>query len=117
MKKQKGLEIRHEELDGIHILHISGHFDSLSSEDAQKIIFEALDKGEKIVFDLDELLYISSAGLRVLLLAAKKGRRRNARMVFCSPGEGIKKIFEISNFHTFLDIVEDLDCALRKLTS
>ena len=117
MKKQKGLEIRHEELDGIQILDISGHFDSLSSENAQKIILEALEKGEKIVFNLDELLYISSAGLRVILLAAKKGRRRNVTMVFCSPSEDIKKIFEISNFHTFLDIVEDFDSALRKLKS
>ena len=117
MKTEKGFEIRHEKSDDVHIMHVYGHFDSISSESAQKIILEALEKADKIVFNLGGLLYISSAGLRVILYAAKKGKRRNVRMVFCSPEENIRKIFEISNFHTILDIVDDMDSALGKLKS
>jgi len=92
MKTEKGFEIRHEKSDDVHIMHVYGHFDSISSESAQKIILEALEKADKIVFNLGGLLYISSAGLRVILYAAKKGKRRNVRMVFCSPEENIRKI-------------------------
>jgi anti-anti-sigma factor len=117
MKTQKHFEIKHQKDDDIQILHISGHFDGVSSGTAEQTILETIEKADKIVFKLDELIYISSAGLRIILVAAKKGRNKKARIVFCSLGENVRKIFEISNFHTILDIVENLDCALKKLKS
>lgn len=115
MKTQKRFEIRHQEDGDIHILHISGNFDGVSSDMAEQTILETLEKADKIIFKLDELIYISSAGLRIILVAAKKGRNKKARMVFCSLGDNVRKIFEISNFHTILDIAEDLEGALKKL--
>ena len=117
MKTQKRFEITHQKDEDIQIMNIAGHLDGVSSEMAEQVILQTIENADKIIFKLDDLIYISSAGLRIILVAAKKARNKKARIVFCSLGENVRKIFEISNFHTILDIVDNLDCALKKLKS
>ncbi|MCP4181609.1 MAG: STAS domain-containing protein [bacterium] len=99
------MEITQESKNGIHCLKIEGRLDAASAADAEKTISEVITSGaDKIVINLEELRYISSAGLRTLLVAAKEIKSKNGKIVICSMIESVKKIFDISGFTSIFDI-------------
>ena len=59
----------------------------------------ALDAGRGVLFDLSALEYVSSAGLRCFMLAAKQVSARNGRMALAAPRPVVAEIFEISRFN------------------
>lgn len=115
MSKQPQLDITHQEDDGLHILHLSGRLDTLTSPHAEGRILEVIEKGDTFILNLEDLVYISSAGLRLILVFMKKTKKKNARMIFCAPGENILKVFEVSNFLEFLEITASIEEAVLKL--
>jgi anti-anti-sigma factor len=62
------------------------------------------------------LEYLSSAGLRVLLSAAKEMRRRDGKIVLCDLNEFVKEIFEVSGFQTLIPITESVESGLEVLS-
>ena len=85
------------------IIEISGKLDAPGSEIAQEAIISAVSEGGKLIIDLADCDYVSSAGLRVLLIAAKQSARVNCRMVVT----GIKpEIWEIIAMTGFEDVLE-----------
>lgn len=80
---------------------------------------EALDGivaegGTSIILNLEGLLYISSAGLRVLLKTAKK-LHGSGSFALCSLNDNVEEIIEMSGFSHFMDIFTDRREAADKL--
>ena len=65
--------------DICHIVYPKGHFDAAASSNAEKTIIEIADKASSLIFNLNELQYVSSAGLRVFPPAAVRIAGSNAR--------------------------------------
>ena len=65
-----------------------------------------------VVMDLEGLSYISSAGLRVILLIAKTLRKRNADLILCSLSDPIREVFEISGFDKIIPVHASREQAL-----
>lgn len=112
------MEINKEKRNGITCLKIEGRLDASNSSAIEKDIHNTIEKeGAKIVVDLAKLEYISSAGLRVLLVIAKEIKAKNGKVVLCSMTEGVRKVFEISGFTSIFDIQDNVDAALKKFGS
>ncbi|MFA6715873.1 MAG: STAS domain-containing protein [Victivallales bacterium] len=93
------------EKDGIMELSISGRLDAVSAVEADKDFNKVIDAGhENLLFNLDNLDYISSAGLRVLLVAAKRIQQNGGKVVICSLSNNVKEVFEISGFSSIFNI-------------
>ena len=99
----------------IVIISITGRFDY---DNAPLVISEVnldshLDKGyENYIFDFTKLDYISSSGLRAILLWSKKIRRvYNKRLVVVITEEAVEEIIELSGFNALLHIVHNMDDA------
>ncbi len=74
------MEIKQETLNGIEIFSVKGRLDSTTSTTFENLISTNLSQGKKqILFDLEELDYISSAGLRVILKTMKDLQRADGR--------------------------------------
>ena len=69
-----------------------------------------------LVLDFGSVDYISSVGLRVLMIAAKRMRACNARLAVASPRPVVAEIFAISRFDAVLDIHASVEHALRALS-
>ena len=109
------MEIIETKQNGFLIFKLKGRLDSKTSPDFEKRIFEAIESGSNsIIVDFEDLDYISSAGLRVVLKATKNLKRSEGRFVLCSMKDYVKEVFEISGFDTFLPIVPTLDEALHQ---
>jgi len=101
------MEIIPKEENGVIRIIVKGRLDAESAPKAERIIKGVLEKGKtRLLFDLCELEYLSSAGLRVILHAAKKAFGKGGKIVLCCLNEIVKEIFESSQF-PIADSVED----------
>lgn len=83
---------------------LDGKLDTLTFPDLEKKVNESVDHAEKMIFDLDKLEYISSAGRRVLLGAAQ-AMEDKGRMVVCNLSRSVGDVFELTRFN-LLFIIE-----------
>jgi len=88
----------------IHIVAIAGSLDSTTAPEAQKSLDAVLAGANKVVLDFSELDYISSAGLRVLLGAAKKLRASGETLRMFGLNQSVREVFEISGFSAILSV-------------
>ncbi len=106
------MQINRKEQEGIVTLSVSGRLDAVSSVDAEKEFNEVLDAGhDMLLIDLSGLDYISSAGLRVLLVVAKRIQQKGGRVTLAGMVAGVKEVFEISGFSSIFKIFDSLDDA------
>lgn len=90
-----------------------GRLDSNSAPALEKVLLERIDAGQsKLTIDFGSVDYISSAGLRVLLMAAKRTGAAKGRFSMHSLSPEIREVFEISGFLTILKVYPDLNAAL-----
>ena len=62
------------------------------------------NKDREVVLDLHRLCYISSAGLRVILLTAKALKRQEAKFAVCCLSDSVKEVFQISGFDKIIPV-------------
>lgn len=97
------MEINKKVEDNKLLISLIGRLDSNTSVDLEKDLQADLDNIQEITFDFKNLEYISSAGLRVLLMCQKKIASKG-KMEVINVNETIKEIFEITGFNNILDV-------------
>jgi len=111
------MEITQKEENGIVFISIKGRLDADSAPEAEKVVKKALEgQTNHVLFNLGALEYLSSAGLRVLLSAAKEMRRRDGKIVLCSLNEFVKEIFEVSGFQSLIPIADSVEAGIKVLS-
>ncbi len=89
----------------VKVLAFEGRLDTQTSPDAQQQLTRLIEEGEtKILVNLEKVDYISSAGLRVLLVIAKQLKTTDGELRICSLNEVVKEVFDISGFDMILPI-------------
>ncbi len=87
------------------IAKAEGRVDGANAREFQNALETAVGPDDKaVILDLGSLHYISSAGLRVILLVAKTLQSRNAKLGVCSLSGSIKEVFEISGFDKIIPV-------------
>ncbi|MFN4119929.1 STAS domain-containing protein [Acidovorax sp.] len=110
------MNLEQEHRGDILILRPCGRLDSSSSPELERVVTEQLDAGtQRLVFDLSQLDYISSAGLRVVLLAGKKMRASKGRLVLVGLQTMVREVFDMSGFLSLFAITGTLDEGLAKV--
>jgi len=98
------------------IFSLCGRLDSNSAPQFEKQVQDFLaSPGTHLVFDFDNLDYISSAGLRVILNAAKAYKASPYNFIACAMQDHVLEVFEISGFDTFITIHPSIDDSLSAL--
>lgn len=110
------MNLEQERRDDILILRPRGRLDSNSSPELERVVAEQLEAGtQRVVFDLSALDYISSAGLRVVLLAGKKLRASKGKLVLVGLSDMVREVFDMSGFLTLFAVTNTLDEGLAKV--
>ena len=89
--------------NGKVLFAIEGRLDTTTAPELEKELEDLLSEVKELVFDMSELEYISSAGLRVLL-KAKKTMNVQGNMKVTHVNESIMEVFEITGFLDILTI-------------
>lgn len=102
------MDIDVERKNGTLIAQVAGRVDSANAREFEQALSNAIGDDSRVILDLGELSYISSSGLRVLLLVAKALRNKGAEFALCSLSDPIREVFEISGFDKIIPIYGSL---------
>lgn len=98
------------------VVAVDGRLDARSAPSFQDQLLGRIEGGETaLLLDLSGLDFLSSAGLRVLLIVAKRLRDGDGRFAVCSLRDNIDEVFRISGFASIIDIHPDRQTALAQL--
>lgn len=101
------------------ILAPQGRIDHAHADAFQKALEPHLQActadGQAVLLDFAGIDYISSVGLRVLMLAARQVKAQNGRIAIAQLTPVVREVFEISRFNLVFQVFDDLDTALRNL--
>ena len=90
------------------VLALSGRLDSNTCATLEASLFGVIEEGAgAVVVDFSDLSYVSSAGLRVLLMGAKRLRASQGKLALCGLNANIRDVFAMSGFDKILTIVPD----------
>lgn len=110
------MKLDYEEKDGIICVRIAGRLDADSAAQAETTLKELLKEGKsRLVFDLEEMDYISSAGLRVILMTVKELQRRKGKVVLSALTPYVREIFDVSNFSSIIPITDTVEAGFQKV--
>lgn len=103
--------------DGIGIITLAGRLDSEAAP-LFDVWFEALDTPEDkgYLFDMSDMTYITSTGLRSILKISKRVGGRGGKLAFCGMNHSVQALFKISGFSAFLAHYDTQVQALSALT-
>ena len=89
-----------EELDERIIVNMIGSLDTAASIEAEQTLkhLTAEDMAKDIVFECQELEYIASSGLRILLDVLKKTKAKGHKVILRNLNDDIKNVFRITGF-------------------
>lgn len=86
------------------LLLIEGRIDTITSQELEKEINEELGDFESLTLDFNDLKYISSAGLRVLIITQKKLNDENIPFEIINVNGTVGEIIQMSGFDKILTI-------------
>ena len=110
------MEIIEEIQDSIKILRLKGRLDSNTAQGLEDELFRAISDGSrKIIVDFENLDYISSAGLRVVLKANRALLRKDGRLTLCAMQNYIREIFKTAGIDDFVPILATMEQALKAI--
>ncbi|MDR1110986.1 MAG: STAS domain-containing protein [Deltaproteobacteria bacterium] len=104
------------EENNVSVMCVSGRMDATNSADFDKAAKELLSEGrQRILLNLGALEFISSAGLRVVLIMGKSCQEKKLALAFCDLQPMVAEIFSISSFDTIFKIFKNKDEALNNM--
>lgn len=108
------MKIQKSKSESVVILELNGRLDASTSSGLEKKLVHLLDEGEKhFILDFEHLEYISSAGLRVLLMAAKKTNGIGGKVALSCLKEHVKEVFDIAGFTAIFPISANREEAIK----
>mgnify|MGYP001827203487 FL=1 len=99
----------------VHVLAFEGNLDTTTSPEAERQINELIDGGaSNLLVNFDQLNFIASSGLRVLLATAKKLGPAAGTLRICGLNATVQEVFDISGFGTILNVSNTQEEALAE---
>lgn len=86
------------------IINVGDHIDTIHAPDFENAIMDEMGKFDSLTLDFTDLVYISSSGLRVLVMTQKKLKPQNIEFTIKNINDTIMEIFTISGFDKILNI-------------
>jgi anti-sigma B factor antagonist len=104
----------HTEADKL-VIALGGRLDSNTSPELEQLICPRLESTASVIVDMSRLDYVSSAGLRVLLKAAKIARSTDHKLALAGLTPQVQEVFDISGFTAIFTIYDSRQKALEGL--
>lgn len=100
------------------MVDVAGHIDGLNAEEFQAGLNEKVRTygGDAVILDLATLAYISSAGLRTILVTAKILHAKGKKFAICSLTEAVGSMVKTAGLDKVIDIYESPSEAVSAVT-
>jgi anti-anti-sigma factor len=113
------MECQAQETAHVILVRVTGRIDHRTAEAFEHTLLPLLDdcsgEGKKALLDLSGVVYMSSAGLRVLTLAAKQCRKQNGEIVVAALQPLLQEVFRIGRFELVFKVFTTVREALEAI--
>lgn len=107
------MQVSRESDGDVVVTRLSGRLDSSAASAAEEGLLVALSGvPPRVAIDMTDLSYISSAGLRVLLVVAKKVQQQQGKVALFGLVPNVREVFTVSGFDTIFSIAADQAAAV-----
>ena len=104
------LRISTEKTPEALVIHPEGRLDTVTVADFEKETLPLIrEAGFDVLIDFGKMEYISSAGLRSMLLLAKMMKKNERKLAFYAMSKSIQEVFRISGFDTIIRVFPSYD--------
>jgi anti-sigma B factor antagonist len=103
--------------DDIVTIVLPDRIDSVTAQDVEKSMLDAIAPGARVVVDGSAVTYMSAAGVRALATVLRQAEERQARVVFCRFAGAAEDCLVVAGFSQLLDVVGSPEDAVAKLRS
>jgi anti-anti-sigma factor len=114
------MECRAQKIVDVLLVQSTGRIDHTTARAFEEALLPLLGgtagEGQKVVLDLSGVTYMSSAGLRVLTLAARQCRQQHGVIVIAALSPLLQEVFRISRFDTIFTVCKSVSEALEALS-
>lgn len=108
------IEVIEEQSIPLTIVGLNGRMDSSNSREFEEKIVGLIQNGKtRMIVDCAELQYISSAGLRVFLMAAKQLTMAKGKLVLSSLNDDVRQVFNLTGFSSIFEIRDSREDAMK----
>jgi anti-anti-sigma factor len=115
------MELRTLDISNVALIQVAGRIDHTTAKDFENRLLPQVagcaGETKKILLDFSEVTYISSAGLRVLMIAAKQCKKQNGKMVLAALQPMIQEVFQISRFDTVFEVFPTVKAAMEAISA
>lgn len=97
-------------INDVTVVEAEGNIDSRTAGEFEKQVVAATQGEDKMIINLTKVEFLSSAGLRVLLILYRQVKARNGKIVLVGVSEEIQEVMENTGFINFFilaDLIED----------
>ncbi len=109
------MQISHQNVDGATILSLLGRLDELATTEVEQAFTGILNNETRgLIVDMEGVEYVSSSGLRVLLMLMKAMKNQQRVLKLCNLSPFVAEVFEVSNFSVMFDVHDSLESARRE---
>lgn len=98
------MEITILEENGTKIVNICGRLDTVTSPELETAVSPLVEVGKTLVFNCENMDYISSAGLRVVLSTHKQSMSAGGRFIVRNLNKEVKAVFDMTGFSRLINI-------------
>lgn len=97
------------------IIRVTGRLDTVTSGEFQTVCLQLLAEGKtQLVLDFEALHYLSSAGLRGIIVAGKKAKAVQGKLLVCHLSGMVREVFSMSGFDGLFPVYKNLAELLAK---
>lgn len=109
------MEITFSDAGEVKIVRFDGMIDTVTAADVEAALMQLLSEGvNKMLLNFEQLSYINSIGLRVILVVAKQLKHIEGHLQICSLNDPVREVFDITGFSSILNVAESEPEALQK---
>ena len=110
------MDITVAQRDQATVVSIAGSVDALTVDTFTEALKKQFEQGNlMLVADLNEVEYMSSAGIRALLSMVKESRGLGGDLLLAAAGGGAHRVLEMTGFMSIVKVFSDVDAALASL--
>ncbi len=111
------LEINNEVINNVLVIKLIGRLDGITSKTfTEKTNAPDMSDFSQIVLDCKDLSYISSEGLRVMLMAAKKAKSHGGTLTLSSTNAAVNEVMMISGFGALFGVHSSVEDAIKAIS-
>jgi anti-anti-sigma factor len=110
------MDVSTEQVGEVSVITLRGRLDGSTCGELETQTTSAIATFPICIIDMAGLDYVSSAGLRILLKAAKQAKARQVKLRLCSLHPNVQEVFSISGFMTIFSIFANRDEAISAST-